>query len=164
LSEVEMRAWLGFMSSRALLNRRLDQQLRRDAGLSHLQYEVLVRLSDSPAGRMRMTELADVLLHSKSGLTYQVTQLEKAGLVRREAHPGDERAVAAVLTANGRKRLEEAAPGHVATVRELFIDVLTADQVAAFAEGFSAIIRKLGEERADAVTSFDGGARAVAGG
>jgi DNA-binding MarR family transcriptional regulator len=144
LTEVEMRAWQGLLNTWALLNRRLDQQLREDAGLSHLQYEVLARLSASPGGRMRMTELADVLIHSKSGLTYQVTQLEKAGLVRREPLAGDERAVVAVLTDAGRTRMAQVAPGHVAAVRELFVDVLTPEQVAAFADGFDQVLRRLG--------------------
>jgi DNA-binding MarR family transcriptional regulator len=149
LSDVEMRAWLGFLHTGASLNRRLDQQLRQDAGLSHLQYEVLVWLSRAPGGRMRMTVLADVLVHSKSGLTYQVTQLDKAGLVHRESDPGDERAVVAVLTDRGRRCLAEAAPGHVETVRALFIDVLTAEQLTAIADGFQEVLRRLGADRPD---------------
>jgi len=72
-----------------------------------------------------MTDLAGALYTSMSGLTYQVAQLEKAGLVRRTSPPADVRGVVAALTDAGRERLAQAAPGHVAAVRALLIDVLT---------------------------------------
>src|SRR5580704_18225362 len=77
LSAAEMRAWQAFLAAGALLDRRLDQQLRQDAGLSHVQYEILVRLAAAPGSELRMTDLAGSLYTSKSGLTYQVTRLEK---------------------------------------------------------------------------------------
>ncbi|MFB7053965.1 MarR family winged helix-turn-helix transcriptional regulator [Streptomyces vinaceus] len=145
LDEREMRAWSGFLAASALVNRRLDQQLKDDSGLSHPQYEILVRLSAAPDGELRMTELANGLINSKSGLTYQVTQLEKAGLVRRRSCPSDVRGVFAVLTDAGRTRLEEAAPGHVAMVREALIDVLTPAQLEALADGLGEVSRRLRE-------------------
>ncbi|MFI5670623.1 MarR family winged helix-turn-helix transcriptional regulator [Streptomyces sp. NPDC051704] len=145
LDEREMRAWSGFLAASALVNRRLDQQLKDDSGLSHPQYEVLVRLSAAPDGELRMTELANGLINSKSGLTYQVTQLEKAGLVRRRSCPSDVRGVFAVLTDAGRARLEEAAPGHVAMVREALINVLTPEQLEAVADGLGEVSRRLRE-------------------
>nr|WP_198428973.1 MarR family transcriptional regulator [Nocardia bovistercoris] len=138
-----MRAWQALLSGWALLDREIEQQLKRDAGLSHTQYEVLVRLAAAPEQRIRMTELADSLVNSKSGLTYQVSRLEDAGLVRREACPTDVRGVTAVLTAEGRKALEEAAPAHVALVRALLIDVLTADQREALADGLGEVARRI---------------------
>jgi DNA-binding MarR family transcriptional regulator len=144
LDQQEMRAWLAFVTSGALLDRRLDQQLRQDAGLSHLQYLILVRLAAAPDGALRMTELAEGLASTKSGLTYQVEQLEKAGLVCRRSCSYDTRGVFAALTDDGRRRLEEAAPGHVAAVRELFIDVLTREQLAAIADGLGEVSRRLG--------------------
>jgi DNA-binding MarR family transcriptional regulator len=143
LDQDQMRAWLAFVTAGPLLDRLLDQQLRRDAGLSHLQYLILVRLSAAPDGALRMTELADSLAATKSGLTYQVEQLEKAGLVCRRTCPHDTRGVLAVLTNDGRRRLEESAPGHVAAVRELFIDVLTPEQLAAIADGLGEVSRRL---------------------
>lgn len=98
LDDREMRAWSGFLAASALVNRRLDQQLKDEAGLSHPQYEILVRLAAAPGRELRMTELANGLINSKSGLTYQVTQMEKAGLVRRRSCPSDVRGVFAVLT------------------------------------------------------------------
>ncbi|QEU81894.1 MarR family winged helix-turn-helix transcriptional regulator [Streptomyces subrutilus] len=143
LNEREMRAWDGFLAASALVNRRLDQQLKDDSGLSHPQYEILVRLAAAPGDELRMTELANGLINSKSGLTYQVTQMEKAGLVRRRSCPSDVRGVFAVLTDAGRARLEEAAPGHVATVREILLDVLTPQQLDALADGLGEVGRRL---------------------
>ncbi|HEY8718556.1 MarR family winged helix-turn-helix transcriptional regulator [Pengzhenrongella sp.] len=143
LDEEEMRAWRAFIATSALLDRRLDQQLRADAGLSHLQYGILVRLSAADGHAMRMTELADDLLNSKSGLTYQVSQLENAGLVERAPCKVDVRGVYAVLTDKGRQLLERAAPGHVDAVRELLIDVLTRDQITAIADGLGEACRRM---------------------
>lgn len=106
-----MRAWQAFLAAGALINRRFDQQLKDEAGLFHTQYEILARLADAPDGEPRMTELADALINSKSGLTYQVTQLEQAGLVARRSCPSDVRGVVAVLTQAGRAKLEQTAPG-----------------------------------------------------
>ena len=134
-----MRAWLAFLGAAMLLDRRLDQQLKDDAGLTHVQYEILARLSGMPDRELRMTHLADVLHVSPSALTYQVTQLERAGLVRRRPCPSAPRAVFAVLTDTGRSALERAAPGHVAAVRELLIDVLTPEELAAIADGLGRV-------------------------
>jgi DNA-binding MarR family transcriptional regulator len=90
-----------------------------------------------------MTELADSMLNSKSGLTYQISQLEKAGLVHRAPCTIDVRGVYAALTDQGRELMERAAPGHVALVRELLIDVLTRDQLTAIAEGLGEASRRM---------------------
>ncbi|MGP4013846.1 MarR family winged helix-turn-helix transcriptional regulator [Streptomyces sp. 4N124] len=150
----EKRAWTAFTTAHALLYRQLEQRLERDFGLSGLQYEILARLSGTPDREMRMAELAGALVNSKSGLTYQVGQMEKVGLVRRRSCPSDDRAVFAVLTDEGMALLERAAPGHVEMVRELLIDVLTPDQVRALADGLGEASRRMaagpGETRAAA--------------
>ncbi|MBT2407993.1 MULTISPECIES: MarR family winged helix-turn-helix transcriptional regulator [unclassified Streptomyces] len=148
LDDREMRAWSGFLAASALVNRHLDQQLKDDSGLSHQQYEILVRLAAAPERELRMTELANGLINSKSGLTYQVTQLEKAGLVRRRSCPSDVRGVFAVLTDAGRARLDEAAPGHVRMVRKALIDILTPEQLDALADGLGEVSRRLREQGA----------------
>src|SRR5690348_17042458 len=101
LDDRERAAWVGFLSATNLVARKLEQQLKDDAALSHTQYEVLVQLSAEPGHSLRMTELADRLVTSKSGLTYQVTQLERAGLVARRTCPSDVRGVIAQLTDRG---------------------------------------------------------------
>jgi DNA-binding MarR family transcriptional regulator len=133
-----MAAWLAFLEVSHRLDRVIEQQLRQDAGLSHAQYEILSRLESAPGGGLRMSELADVIIVSRSGLTYQVTQLERAGLVRREKDASDERGILAVLTAAGRAALLRAAPGHVRVVRHYLIDALTPAQLSALAEGLAA--------------------------
>jgi DNA-binding MarR family transcriptional regulator len=143
LDQAEMAAWLAFLEVSHLLDRAIEQQLRQDAGISHAQFEVLNRLAAAPGGQLRMSELADVIVVSRSGLTYQVTQLEKAGLVRREKCPGDDRGVLAVLTPAGRTALDRAAPGHVRLVRRCLIDALTPGQLTALATGLTAARTRL---------------------
>ncbi|GAA2089080.1 MarR family transcriptional regulator [Kitasatospora saccharophila] len=143
LDETEMAAWRGFVAAANLVARRLERQLKEDAGLSHTQYEILVQLSAAPGGSLRMTDLADRLITSKSGLTYQVTQLEKAGLVARRSCPSDVRGVFAEITDQGWATLRAAAPGHVAAVREALIDVLTPTQLAALADSLGTVSDRL---------------------
>lgn len=143
LNDEEMAAWLTFLEVSHLLDRAIEQQLRQDADISHAQFEVLNRLAATGAGRLRMSELADLIVVSRSGLTYQVTQLEKAGLVRREKCPGDDRGVVAVLTPAGRAALERAAPGHVRLVRHALIDALTPAQLPVIAEGLASARARL---------------------
>jgi DNA-binding MarR family transcriptional regulator len=143
----ELAVWEGWLEVSTFLNRRVEQQLKDEAGLSHPQYEVLARLSAAPGGELRMTELAGAALTSKSGLTYQVAQLEKTGLVRRRSCESDERGIIACLTAAGWQKLRESAPGHAALVRSLFLDGLTREQFDAFAEGVEAIRRGLRADR-----------------
>jgi DNA-binding MarR family transcriptional regulator len=139
LSEDEMKAWLAFFAAAALVDRKLDQQLKDEAGLTHVQYEVLSRLSEAPNRELRMTELAETLFTTQSGTTYQISQLEKAGYVRRRECRGGPRGVWAVLTDAGFEVLKQAAPGHVRAVRELLIDVLTPDEIAAMANGLGRV-------------------------
>ncbi|MBD0691345.1 MarR family winged helix-turn-helix transcriptional regulator [Streptomyces sp. CBMA123] len=146
LDQDEMAAWRGFVVASNLLNRRLERQLKDDSGLSHQQYEILVHLSAAPGDSLRMTELADKLVTSKSGLTYQVTQLERMGLVGRRSCPSDVRGVIAELTDQGRETLRQAAPGHVALVRELLIDVLSREQLAVLAESLGAVSARLRQD------------------
>ncbi|MFJ4191166.1 MULTISPECIES: MarR family winged helix-turn-helix transcriptional regulator [unclassified Kitasatospora] len=146
LDQDEMAAWRGFVVASNLLNRRLERQLKDDSGLSHQQYEILVHLSAAPGDSLRMTELADKLVTSKSGLTYQVTQLERMGLVARRSCPSDVRGVFAELTDQGREMIRQAAPGHVALVRELLIDVLTREQLAVLAEALGTVSARLRQD------------------
>lgn len=126
-----MAAWRAFLSTSHLLERRIEEQLKAAAGLTHPQYEILVRLADAPERSMRMTELARGVVVSKSALTYQVGQLEKAGLVERTTCPSDDRGVLAVLTDEGVRCLRRVAPGHVQVVRSYLIDRLSREELHA---------------------------------
>jgi len=144
-----MRMWQALLSAGALVDRELDQRLKEDVGLSHLQYEILVRLGAAPGRAMRMTELAERLVNSKSGLTYQVGRLEEEGLVRRRPCEWSPRGVMAELTDEGAAMLERAAPGHVEAVRELVVDVLTPQERAAVAAGLGRVRDRLLERRGE---------------
>ncbi|GAB2921350.1 MarR family winged helix-turn-helix transcriptional regulator [Streptomyces mayteni] len=139
----EMAAWTAFLDATHRVFRSVEQQLKDDAGLSHPQYEILVKLGAAGAAGIRMTELAESLITSKSGLTYQIGQLEKRGLVARSACPTDVRGVTAHLTEDGRAALTEAAPGHVARVREALIDVLDRDQLDTLAQALGRVSDRL---------------------
>jgi DNA-binding MarR family transcriptional regulator len=129
LSDDEQAAWRSFLSAVAMLNAAVDTQLQRDSGLSHADYEILVRLSEAENHALRMSELADRTLFSRSRLSHAVGRLERAGLVRREPYPDDRRGLCAVLTDQGLRALDAAAPGHVETVRRALFDALSPEQI-----------------------------------
>ena len=139
LSENEKKAWLAFFATAALMDRKLDQQLKDEARLTHVQYEVLSRLSEAPDHELRMTELSEALFTTQSGTTYQIAQLVKSGYVRRKECSNGGRAVWAVLTDAGLEVLKQAGPGHVRAVRNLLIDVLTPGELDAIANGLGRV-------------------------
>ncbi|WP_204012184.1 MarR family winged helix-turn-helix transcriptional regulator [Sphaerimonospora thailandensis] len=129
LSEREFDAWLAYLTTSHLLERRIEEQLKADSGLTHSQYEILARLSAAPGKRLRMTELARLVVVSKSRLSYQIGRLEKIGLVERVSCASDERGVVATLTGEGARCLERTAPGHLAVVRAFLIDHCSPDEL-----------------------------------
>ncbi len=129
LSGDEQAAWRLSLSAVQLLNASVEHQLQRESSLSHADYELLVRLSEQPDHALRMSELADRTLFSRSRLSHAVGRLEKSGLVRREPFPDDRRGLCAVLTERGLQTLAAAAPGHVETVRRVLFDALTPEQI-----------------------------------
>jgi DNA-binding MarR family transcriptional regulator len=134
LSDQEQQAWVTLVTASALLDRVLDQQLRADAGLSHAQ---------APGGELRMVALADALAVSRSGLSYQMAQLEKQGLITRRACETDDRGVLASVTPLGMEKLRLAAPGHVSLVRELVLDALTPKQLASLVDSLAKVQRRI---------------------
>jgi DNA-binding MarR family transcriptional regulator len=139
----EMAAWLPLVRVVTLLPQALDRQLRDDAGISHVYYQLLAMLSAAPEGALRMTELARITAISPSRLSHAVASLESRGWVERAACADDGRGQLARLTAEGRRVLEQTAPGHVAEVRRLVFDRLTAEQVAALRELATAVSEAL---------------------
>jgi DNA-binding MarR family transcriptional regulator len=120
----EVRTWRALHAVLVLLPAALDAQLQRDAQLSYLEYYVLAGLADAPSGRRRLSELAILTNAELSRISHLVARLEKRGLVERRTDPDDARATNAVLTEAGRAKMDQAAPAHVATVRELVFDGL----------------------------------------
>jgi DNA-binding MarR family transcriptional regulator len=133
LTGAEHRAWIGYRRMRARLDLQLARDLARDSGLSEPDYDVLSSVSEAEGHRMRLGELADRMLWSKSRLSHHVTRMEQRGLVAREDCADDGRGAVIVLTSAGWRAIQAAAPPHVASVRRHFIDLLTSDQIDALA-------------------------------
>ncbi|WP_139977832.1 MarR family winged helix-turn-helix transcriptional regulator [Nocardioides litoris] len=138
LDDDQQVSWRALVLGTTLLFDRLDDDLRRLHGLSMVEYEILVRLSES-SDRMRMAHLADALAHSRSRVTHTVKRMEVAGLVVREDSPEDGRGVVAVMTAKGRRLLEGVAPDHVESVREHLVDLVDPDDLAALGRAMNAV-------------------------
>jgi len=144
LTADQQRCWRAYLEGTARLSEALGRQLEAEAGLSLAEYEVLVRLSEADSRTMRMSVLADSLAHSRSRVTHTVARMEKHGLVVRQTCSADGRGVNCHLTDVGFARLEAAAPGHVAQVRESLVDVLDEDQFRTLGEAMAAVAAALG--------------------
>jgi DNA-binding MarR family transcriptional regulator len=146
LSDDELRAWIRLVSVCELLPAALDSQLRRDAGLTHYEYFVLARLSDAPDQTLRMSTLAARTNATLPRLSHVVARLEQQGMVERAPCPEDARATNARLTAQGRDKVAQAAPGHVEIVRRQAVDALSPQQVQQLSDIAEAILRRLDPE------------------
>jgi DNA-binding MarR family transcriptional regulator len=125
-----MGAWRAFVLANARIVKLLQAELECEQGLTLPAYECLVRLSESPDGRMRMSDLAAFATLTPSGLTRLVDKLVADGLVERLRCDSDARVVYAAITPAGMKRLRDAYPTHLRGVREHFVDRLTPSQLA----------------------------------
>ena len=143
LTDTEQDAWRAFITGSRRLLERLDADLKAQ-GLTHDDYGVLVALSESDGDRLRMAELANQSVESRSRLSHHIGRLETRGLVERETCPDDRRGTWAVLTAEGRATIEAVAPHHVAGVREHFLDQVSPEEMATLATVFRRIDRALG--------------------
>lgn len=140
LTEREERAWRALQFMQMRLEGELARQLAVDSGLSYPDYLVLVALTDRPDGRLRLFELAGVLGWEKSRASHHVGRMVERGLVRKQKCDADRRGFYVVVTARGRRELGAAAPGHVATVRRLFVDRLAPDQLDALGDAAEAVL------------------------
>ena len=136
LTEVELKAWRGFITTYARVVPRLDEELAAAHGLSLNQYEALLRLNLAPDRAIRMSELARGVFLSPSGITRAVDQLERRGLVERKVCASDRRGFLAVLTPAGRTLLRAASKTHVAGIRAHFLDQLPSGAIEALASVF----------------------------
>lgn len=140
----EQRTWRAFLTASRALMDTLDRELQRDAGMPHAYYEILVRLSETPDRRLRMSDLAEATGSSRSRLSHAAARLEAASWIRREECPTDRRGQVAVLTDAGFAALAAAAPGHVEGVRRHLFDALSPAQVDQ--------LRRISETLADHLT------------
>ncbi len=147
LDQEEQRTWRAYLYSAQLLLDRLDRELTHSTGISHAYYEILVALSEAPERRMRMSELADRCLSSRSRLSHAVSRLEERGWVRRQTCAEDGRGQLAVLTDEGFAALEAAAPVHVESVRTHLFDQLSPEQQLAARDLGETLLRHLDSNR-----------------
>ena len=139
LSKEEQETWRAFLAAIRLLTAELDRELQRDADMPHTYYEILVALSEAPGRTLRMSDLAESSVSSRSRLSHAVSRLEEEGWVERRPCPTDRRGALAVLTDKGFAALEAAAPGHVEAVRCHLFDHLTPEQARQLGEISSAV-------------------------
>lgn len=148
LNAAEMKAWRRYIVASRRLIEALDLDLAHHE-LSMPDYEILAQLSDAPERRMRMSELADVAMLSRSRLSHRMKVMEKAGWVKREACPVDKRGSFAVMTTKGWKAIVAAAPDHVDSVRARFVDHLSKGDQVALAEIFERVSESLRKDLKD---------------
>jgi DNA-binding MarR family transcriptional regulator len=146
LDEREARAWRGYRRMRALLDLQIIRDLAADAALSDADYDVLSTLSETETHRMRLHELASAILWSNSRLSHHISRMAQRGLVRREEDTESPRACVIGLTAAGLRTIQEAAPGHVASVRRHFIGLLTTGQLDTLSDLAETVVTHLSDE------------------
>ncbi|HEV2797859.1 MAG TPA: MarR family winged helix-turn-helix transcriptional regulator [Nocardioides sp.] len=139
LDDAQQHSWRALMMGMTLLMERLDEDLRREFGMSLTEYEVMVRLSERPGRAMRMAQLADAMAHSRSRVTHTVARMEAAGYITRGTTPEDGRGVVATMTDMGYDLLVRAAPCHVESVRRNLVDLVPDDDLAAVGRVFDRV-------------------------
>jgi DNA-binding MarR family transcriptional regulator len=146
LTAEEQNAWRLYMDGNSRLMGVLNRNLQEQHGLSLAEYRILVMLSEAPDGSLRMSDLADGVLSSRSRLTHQIRRMEADGMVIRSSCPDDGRGVLATVTDEGLRRLADAAPTHVDDVRNNLIDLLSKSQVKALAQIFARVDEALSDQ------------------
>ncbi|WP_020017180.1 MarR family winged helix-turn-helix transcriptional regulator [Promicromonospora sukumoe] len=134
LDATQLGAYFALIEASSLLKHSVEQQLRDAGDLSYVQFQLLATLGDAPTGSRRMTDLADGVVYSRSGLTYQAQTLEKRGLVTRSQSADDERGVTVTITDEGRAVLAEVFPGHVGLLDDLLFAPLSRADVETLAD------------------------------
>ncbi|GAA4246321.1 MarR family transcriptional regulator [Dactylosporangium darangshiense] len=130
LNTEQLAAFFALMEVSSLLQYAVDEHLRADGDLSYVQFQILARLVDASEGRLRMTDLADGVVYSRSGLTYQAGLLDRRGLITRSPSPDDERSVIVSITEAGRDLVARVLPGHVDSIRRLLFDAMSDGDLA----------------------------------
>lgn len=125
LDPAQLRTYFALTEAVSLLQYAVRQQLQSEGGLSYVQFEILAKLAAAEGQSLTMTDLADGVVYSRSGLTHQAGLLERDGLITRRTSPDDQRATVVEITAAGRARVEKVLPGHIEVVRDLLFDPLS---------------------------------------
>ena len=134
LTDEQQTSWRTFMFAQRRLNAALARQLLTDSDLSIPDFEVLVLLTDVPDGKLRITDMAQALDWERSRLSHHLKRMGQRGLIGRADCDDDGRGSYAVVTDEGRRVIEAAAPGHVNAVRHMVVDALGASELATLAK------------------------------
>jgi len=145
LDESQQRHWRALLTGTSALFAALNHDLEAATGLALNEYEVLVRLSEAPGRTLRMSVLAEGLVHSRSRVTHTVRRMEEQGIVRRQRSSEDGRGVECAMTEKGWEVLVAAAPLHVQSVRDRLVDVVSREELATIGEAFERVAERITE-------------------
>lgn len=143
ISPEEFRAYAALIASSTLLQRAVERNLREQADITQVQFEILMNLSDAGDSGIRMAQLADALIVSRSGLSYQVAQLESRGWITRERSADDERGVVARITPAGERMRQRVFAGHIDVVRSAFLDAVEPGELATLTAALERVVGRL---------------------
>jgi DNA-binding MarR family transcriptional regulator len=143
ISREEFRAYAALIASSTLLQRAVERNLREQAELTQVQFEILMNLSNAGDSGIRMAQLADALIVSRSGLSYQVAQLESRGWITRERSADDERGVVARITPEGERMRQRVFAGHIDIVRGAFLDAVDPGELVTLTAALERVVRRL---------------------
>ncbi|MDV8000566.1 MarR family winged helix-turn-helix transcriptional regulator [Rhodococcus sp. IEGM 1408] len=145
LSDDEQRMWRRYRDVNQLLDLAIERQLQRDASMSQSDYSVLVSLSEADGRGLRARDLGSVLGWDRSRVSHQVRRMEGRGLVAKAQCAEDGRGTIVTLTEEGAEAISRVAPKHVEKVRELFIDVVTEDEISTLTDIYERVASRIGE-------------------
>ena len=143
ISREEFRAYAALIASSTLLQRAVERNLREQAELTQVQFEILMNLANAGDSGIRMAQLADALIVSRSGLSYQVAQLESRGWITRERSADDERGVVARITPEGERMRQRVFAGHIEIVRSAFLDAVEPGELATLTAALERVVGRL---------------------
>jgi DNA-binding MarR family transcriptional regulator len=143
VSREEFRAYAALIASSTLLQRAVERNLREQAELTQVQFEILMNLSNAGDSGIRMAQLADALIVSRSGLSYQVAQLESRGWITRERSADDDRGVVALITPEGERMRRRVYAGHIDIVRSAFLDAVGPGELATLTTALERVVGRL---------------------
>jgi DNA-binding MarR family transcriptional regulator len=143
ISPEEFRAYAALIASSTLLQRAVERNLRDQAELTQVQFEILMNLSNAGDSGIRMAQLADALIVSRSGLSYQVAQLESRGWITRERSADDERGVVARITPKGERMRQRVFAGHIDIVRSAFLDAVEPGELSTLTAALERVVGRL---------------------
>ncbi len=143
ISPEEFRAYAALIGSSTLLQRAVERNLREQAELTQVQFEILMNLSNAGDSGIRMALLADALIVSRSGLSYQVAQLESRGWITRKRSADDERGVVAHITPKGERMRQRVYAGHTDIVRSAFLDVVEPGELSTLTDALERVAERL---------------------